>query len=111
MRFAIAVEQGQVADHFGRCEGFLLVDIDDGRELGREWLDCPSHEPGLLPRVMSEHQVDLVVCGGMGPRAQQLLAQFGLRALYGVAGPVDQVLLGLADGSIAAGDSTCHHEQ
>lgn len=109
MRFGIAVDGHQVAPHFGRCERYELVDIDNGQVPRREAMANPGHEPGLLPRLLAEAGVGCVVCGGAGPRAVALLGQFGIELVVGVSGPVDEVVQKLADGELAAGDSTCEH--
>ena len=55
MRYAIACEGQQVAGHFGRCEYYELVDIQDGEVAERERLLSPGHgEPGELPRLMQQ---------------------------------------------------------
>ncbi len=79
MRYAIACEGQQVATHFGRCEHYEMVDLDDGQVIRREPLPSPGHgEPGELPRLMQQHQVDCVICGGAGPRAQNLFEEIGI---------------------------------
>ena len=109
MRYAIAVEGGQVSGHFGRCERFLLVDIEDGQVQGREEMPCPAHQPGALPRLMVDKGVDVVVCGGLGPRAQEMLADWGVQVLAGVSASVEEAIAGLTSGTLAVGQSTCDH--
>ena len=109
MRFGIAVDGDQVAPHFGRCERYELVDIEDDQMLRREAMASPGHEPGLLPRLLDEAGIGCVVCGGAGPRAVNLLAQRGIELIVGVSGLLDEVVQKLADGELAAGDSTCEH--
>lgn len=109
MRYAIAMEDGAVAQHFGRCERYTIADIDDGREHGRSNLDNPGHAPGLLPRLLSQHDVDCVVAGGAGPRAVNLFNELGMDVLLGVSGPVDEVISEIATGDIEPGESTCEH--
>jgi len=110
VRFGIAVDGDQVAPHFGRCERYELVDIEDGEVLRREATTNPGHEPGLLPRLLDEAGVGYIVCGGAGPRAVALLGQFGIELIVGVSGPLDEVIQKLTGGELAAGDSTCEHE-
>jgi len=109
VRFAIAVDADQVAPHFGRCERYELAEIEGGEVTGRESMVSPGHEPGLLPRLLSEAGADCVVCGGAGPRAVNLLGQVGIELVMGVGGAVDEVIEKLASGELAAGESTCAH--
>ena len=75
--------------HFGHCEQFALVDVDEDGPQAAEAprsLTPPPHEPGLLPRWLHEQGADVVIAGGMGQRAQQLFAQSGIRVLVVRAG-------------------------
>ena len=109
MKLAIATDGNEVAAHFGRCEKYILAEIVDGEVTSQEDMANPGHEPGLLPRVLHELGVDHIAAGGMGPRAVNLLAQFGIEAVVGVRGSVEDCLAAAAAGELVAGDSTCHH--
>lgn len=109
MRYAIASDGDQVAAHFGRCERYLLVDVDDGVIIRSEEIPNPGHAPGLLPRFLAQHDVDTVVAGGAGPRAVGLLAELGIEVCLGVSGSIDDVLAGIADGTLEPGQSACDH--
>ena len=109
MRYAIAVDGDQVAPHFGRCERYELVDIEGEQVVARSEMDCPGQEPGLLPRLLKEHGAQVVVCGGMGPRAVDLLAKSGVGVFMGVSGTLDVVVGAIINGELIGGDSTCEH--
>lgn len=109
MRYAIATDGTEVAAHFGRCSGYLLVDIEDGAVAGRAVLPNPGHEPGLLPRLLAENGVYAVVAGGAGPRALGLLAELGIIACLGAAGPVEDTVAELLAGTLQSGESACEH--
>ena len=109
MKVAIAVDGTQVAAHFGRCEGYILVDVSDGQIGPCERIDNPGHEPGKLPRMLHELDVECIVAGGMGPRAVGLFQQLGIEPIAGVSGSADAAMALLAKGELEGGDSTCHH--
>ena len=98
-----------MSPHFGRCERFLLAEVDGQTVTVVQWLQCPEHEPGLLPRLMREQGVECVLAGGAGPRAVSLLAEAGIRLICGVSGDPAQALAALAQGVLPEGDSTCDH--
>ena len=52
MRYAVPVSGGVVATHFGHCEHFALVDVDEGESkiVGKELVPSLGHQPGLLPQ-------------------------------------------------------------
>lgn len=109
MKAGISADAGAVSPHFGRCECYEIVEIDDGRIVSREILANPGHEPGALPKLLHEHGVSLVVAGGMGPRAQMIFEQFGIETITGVTGTVDAVADALAAGTLEGGMDACAH--
>ena len=112
MRVAIAVNANEVAPHFGRCEYYELVDVEEGEAVERECLLSPGHgQPGELPRLMQQHRVDCVVCGGAGARAQQLFAELGIEFMLGVSGVLDEIIPALAAGELETGEGDCLHNQ
>lgn len=110
MRYAIATDGTEVAAHFGRCPEYLLVDIEDGEIVGRAVLLNPGHEPGLLPRLLAENGVQVVVAGGAGPRAVELLAELGIIACLGATGPIEEAVAALQAGTLQSGESACEHD-
>ena len=51
MKIAIPMADGQLCMHFGHCEQFALVEVDDAAKTitGTTYLTPPAHEPGVLP--------------------------------------------------------------
>ncbi len=109
MKIAIATEGTNVAAHFGRCPEYTVVMVDDGQCTDRTILPNPGHEPGRIPRFLHEHGVDLVIAGGMGPRAQNLFEELGMQHLAGVSGTVDTAIERCLAGTLAGGESLCNH--
>ncbi|MFC1958043.1 NifB/NifX family molybdenum-iron cluster-binding protein, partial [Chloroflexota bacterium] len=72
MRYGIPVSGGMLSPHFGHCEHFALIDVDEQTKkiLKKEFVPAPEHEPGLLPAWLAEQGVSFVIAGGMGSRAQ-----------------------------------------
>ena len=109
MKVAVACDDAVVSPHFGRCEKYLIAEIEGTNIHLVEWLENPGHEPGALPELMRQRGIAVVVAGGAGPRAQQLLAQHGIDLVTGVAGDALQALQALAQGTLQAGESACEH--
>ena len=109
MKVAIATDGDQVAPHFGRCECYTVAEIEGDQIVSREVVQTPGHEPGFLPGYLAQRGVTCVVCGGMGPRAQALLAQHKIEAISGVVGSVEQALGALLRGELEGGESLCEH--
>lgn len=112
MKIAIPLTDGRLAMHFGHCEQFALIDVDETTRTHRstELLTPPPHEPGLLPRWLHEQGAAVIIAGGMGQRAQQLFAEKGIRVVYGVASDTPETIVkAFLDGTIVAGTNPCDH--
>lgn len=109
MRVAVACDANQVSRHFGRCERFLIADVEGEQVEVREWMSNPGHEPGLLPRLMVERGVKCVLAGGAGPRAIGMFTDAGIDFIAGVSGDPAEALAALAQGTLQPGESSCDH--
>lgn len=112
MKIAIPLADGRLATHFGHCEQFALVDLDETTREHRSTtvLAAPPHQPGLLPRWLHEQGAEVVLAGGMGQRAQQLFAEKGIRVLYGVPSDTpERIVQAFLDGTIVSGKNLCDH--
>ena len=113
MRIAIPIAGGRLAQHFGHCEKFALVDVDPAakKTIGSTEVPAPEHQPGLLPPWLKEHGVNLVIAGGMGARAHSLFQAASIEVLTGA--PTETALT-LArqylDGTLATGENGCDHD-
>jgi predicted Fe-Mo cluster-binding NifX family protein len=112
MRVAVPVEGGSLASHFGHCSTFEVFEIDsERRSIGRsEIVEAPPHEPGRLPRWLSELGVQVVLAGGMGRRAQELFRTSGITVVVGVAGGAARLVVqSYLDGALETGENPCDH--
>jgi len=112
MRIAVPVVNGMLCMHFGHCEQFALVEVDDASKAitGTRYLAPPPHEPGVLPRWLHEQGADVIIAGGMGQRAQGLFSQSGIKVVVGAPAekPEDVVSAYLA-GTLEVGQNACDH--
>lgn len=109
MKIAVSTEAGNVAAHFGRCPSYTLYEIKDGQIIQKEEIENPGHRPGFLPKFLSEKGVDVVITGGMGPRAQNLFQQYNIQSLTGIQGPVSDVIGTYLRGELKPGEDLCDH--
>jgi len=112
MRIAVPMADGKLAMHFGHCEQFALVDVNDSDKTiaGRKDIVPPPHQPGLLPPWLAEQGVNMVIAGGMGQRAVGLFAERGIKVLVGAPAETPEKLVTdyLAD-ALASGSNVCDH--
>ncbi len=109
MRVAISTDGQMVAPHFGRCEAYTIVDLEDGQVKRQERLPNPGHQPGFLPGYLAQQGVRCIVAGGMGHRAQMLFEEHNIQTIVGVSGTVVDTAAALAQGRLEGGDSLCEH--
>ncbi len=112
MRIAIPLAQGQVSQHFGHCEEMLFVDTDQEKRtiLGRRVEKAPDHVPGLLPRWLKQEGVDVVIAGGIGGRAQALLADAAIEVMTGItSSDPDAAVTAFLAGELQSGANGCNH--
>ncbi len=83
MKFAIPLAEGKLTAHFGHCQEFALVEVEDNQIKSKETLVPPPHEPGVLPKWLHEQGADVIIAGGMGTRAMDLFAQNGIKVMTG----------------------------
>lgn len=110
MKVAVAKEGDNVSAHFGHCSTYAVYNVNGSDVVKEEDLISPGHEPGRLPAFMSENNVDLVIAGGMGPRAVELFCSYDIEVILGIAGNIDAVISEFAKGNLAGGESMCHHD-
>lgn len=112
MRIAIPVANGKLSMHFGHCEQFALMDVDEEEKkiVGTTYLTPPPHEPGVLPKWLHEQGANMIIAGGMGNRAQQLFAQNNITVLVGAVGETpEEIATAYLDGTLQTGDNICDH--
>ena len=110
VRVAIPLTEGRFSEHFGGAEAFGLYDVDEAekRILTKTVVQAPPHERGAFPRWLYERGAEVILAGGMGPRALQMFDQFGIRVVAGVAGGEPAALVeSFMDGTLAASGEAC----
>ncbi len=111
MKIAVPLVDGCLSMHFGHCDSFAIIDMDDnGKVVSRKDEVPPPHEPGVLPVWLVELGVKHVIAGGMGSRAQQLFASNGIQVTVGapLKSPED-LAESLCAGTLQGGDNVCDH--
>jgi predicted Fe-Mo cluster-binding NifX family protein len=103
---------GQVSGHFGRCPYYVLVEADGDTVAGSRVVANPYfdlHRPGLMPRFIRDLGANVIIAGGMGPKAIDIFHGFGIDVATGATGAVEEVL-----GAYLRGDhravSPCAHD-
>jgi ATP-binding protein involved in chromosome partitioning len=114
LKIAIPLAGGRLADHFGHCEQFAMIEAHSETKaiLRTTQVTPPPHEPGLLPRWLKQQGVRVIIAGGMGQRALSLFAESGITIKSGVSGKTAEELAQLfLEGRLISGPSACEHHE
>jgi predicted Fe-Mo cluster-binding NifX family protein len=112
MKIAIPMADGRLCMHFGHCQMFALVEVDEGGKqiVETKMLEPPAHAPGVLPAWLHEQGADVVIAGGMGQRAQMLFAQNDIEVLVGAPSETPEALAtAWLEGTLQTGQNICDH--
>jgi predicted Fe-Mo cluster-binding NifX family protein len=109
MKIAVSVETNNeldsiVAQHFGRCPYFALVEVDGTNVEAVEVIDNPyygAHQPGQVPGFIHQQNANVMLSGGMGGRAIQFFQQYGIQAATGATGTVRTALESFLGGELS----------
>ncbi len=111
-KIAIPMAEGRLSMHFGHCAEFALIDINmaEKKILKVESIAAPPHEPGLLPKYLSEQGANMIIAGGMGQRAQGLFLQNGIDVVVGAPAETPEALVtSYMAGTLQSGVNMCDH--
>jgi len=104
--------ESEMSMHFGRCPFFMMADVDGKDVKKTEAIPNPffnGHVPGAVPDFINKQHANVLIAGGMGPKAVQMFESFGIEVATGVGGQVENVLQAYLDGKIS-GTVACAHD-
>ena len=92
MRIAVPYDNGQVFQHFGHTRFFAVYDIKDGNISSHSMIDAEGSGHSALGGFLRENGVDLLICGGIGGGAKNVLAEAGIDLISGVSGNIEEAV-------------------
>ena len=117
MKIALPTRENQIDSHFGHCEYYTIVEINEAKEVvSKETLAAPQGCgcKSNIAYTLAEMGVALMLAGNMGQGAVNVLSSQNIQVLRGCSGPVDAVVQawlqgGLTDNSVACDHHDCNH--
>lgn len=116
MKIAITSEgggmEGTVAEHFGRCPEFVLVEIEGKEIKSAKGVPNPydgKHIPGAVPRFVKDQGAEIVITGGCGPMAIKLFDELGVRLVMGARGRISDTVSDFLKGRLKQDENACSH--
>lgn len=89
--------QAQRSGHFGRCDLFTIVDVENGEIKAVSTLQNIEHSEGgcLEPvKLLAGHGVNVIIVGGMGMRPLLGFRQVGIDVFLGIGNTVQESIEG-----------------
>lgn len=112
------------SDHFGHCDIFTMVDIDEKKQITDVTIiQNGDHEAGgcLVPvKILQDAGADSIIVGGMGARPMRGFADVGITVYFADRSSmktVQDVVFGFTAGrlpvmhadQVCKGSGNCHH--
>jgi len=99
MRIAIASDgkdlSSNVSSVFGRCDFFLIVEIEGDKIASWKAVKNNHEKPGgagiCAAKIVAQEGVVAVIAGKMGPKALDVLKQFGIEAYFATGSAKDAI--------------------
>jgi predicted Fe-Mo cluster-binding NifX family protein len=104
--------EGSVSAHFGRCPFYTFVNVEGDRILEVEVVVnpyYPNHQPGVIPQFIHSQKANVMIAGGMGPRAIDFFNQYGIDVATGVQGKARDIVEAYLRGEIQGVFPCDHH--
>ena len=110
MKIAVTYAEGEIFQHFGKCEEFKIYDVEDGKVCAVTVVDAEGAGHGALADFLEEQQVEVLICGGIGMGARIALDDVDIQVISGVEGDADQAVRDYLAGNLEIEKEEHHHE-
>jgi len=112
-KIALPSSGSYVDSHFGHCEAFTIVTLDDaGKVTSKENVPSPAGcgcKSDIVSTLASKG-VTVMLAGNLGQGARNVLSSHGIEVFSGFSGTVDEAIAGYVSGDRGS-DITCtEHE-
>lgn len=107
MKIAVAKSGEVISAHFGHSEGFEIFEVVEKTISPSSFLVSPVHEHGSLPKFLVEHNVHVLIAGGLGQGAVTKLSDAGIDVISGISGNPLEAVKKFADGVLVSTGIPC----
>jgi len=105
------MENGKLCAHFGHCEYFALVNVENNEIKDIQEMTPPEHQPGIYPRWVAGFGVTDVIAGGMGQKAITLFNQENINVFVGApANSAKQLVTDFLSNKLTLNANYCNHD-
>jgi Uncharacterized conserved protein len=114
MKIAVTYENGEIFQHFGHTEQFKIYEVANNKVISSEVVSTMGSGHGALAGFLKEHDVNILICGGIGGGAKMALVEAGITLYGGVSGNADQSVEAFLEDKLdynAEIECSHHHEE
>lgn len=110
MIIATTYLNGEIFQHFGQTPAFKIYKIQEGQIVSEHILETNGTGHGALIGFLTNESVTVLICGGIGPGAQEGLKASGIQVYGGVSGNADaQIHAFLENRLVFNPNASCSH--
>ena len=110
MKVAVTYKDGEIFQHFGHCEQFKMYETEGNRIVSSELVSAVGSGHGAMAGFLKAHEVQSLICGGIGGGARMALAEAGIELYPEAQGNADACVEALLQGNLAYNpDTMCSH--
>lgn len=85
--------QARVSSHFGRCDSYVIVTVEEGKIKATESILNRAHSDCASPvRALAEKGVSLMLVEGMGMRPYLAFKELGIEVRCGIRGTIAEAV-------------------
>lgn len=109
MKIAVPTVGDQVDQHFGHCEKYSIFTIADKAITAEEYMASPAGCgcKSNMASVLAQSGVKILIAGGIGNGAVNVLANNGIQTIKGASGAVRQAVESFLRGELADSGDIC----
>ena len=100
MRIAIPTTDGRISPVFDVAERLVLVDVEEGREVGRSEAPLVDEAIELRARRVAQSGVNVLICGAISRPLHALLSSAGVEVIPQTCGQAEEVLRAFVEGQL-----------
>ena len=109
MKIATTYENGSIFQHFGRTEYFKVYEVEDGAVVSSEVIGSDGIGHGALAGLLANHDIQVLICGGLGGGALNALTNAGIEVCAGASGNADEAVAAYLRGELVDTGANCDH--
>jgi Uncharacterized conserved protein len=109
MKIAVTTEGDQIFQHFGQCPTFTVFTVQGENITDKTLINASGSGHGALGGFLKNTSVDVVICGGIGGGARQMLSDVGIKLISGMDGNIEDAVAAYIKGELQDNGGSCSH--